>query len=122
MNQYTEEEKLLLLKEYVESGKGPTVFAREKGIPYQTLYGWKSAYGFPDNKDIAEMVKSKNIPNDVQLLQSELVRLRKEKDAEIKRLQKELNEEKLKNLANETMINLAERRFHIQVRKKSDAK
>jgi hypothetical protein len=53
------------------------------------------------------------------LFKSELARLRKEKDAEIKRLKKELNEEKLKNLANETMINLAERRFHIQVRKKS---
>ena len=106
----------------MESGKGPTVFAREKGVPYQTLYGWQSAYGFPDIKDITEMVKSKNIPDDVQSLQSELARLRKEKDAEIKRLQKELNEEKLKNLANETMINLAERRFHIQVRKKSGAK
>jgi len=40
----------------------------------------------------------------------------------MKSLQKELNEEKLKNLANTTMIDLAEQTFHIQIRKKSDAK
>lgn len=43
-------------------------------------------------------MKQKNIPEDVASLQAELVRLRKEKDREIKRLQKELNEEKLKTV------------------------
>ena len=50
MNQYTEEEKLLLLKEYVESGKGPTVFAREKGVPYQTLTVGNRPTAFPTLK------------------------------------------------------------------------
>lgn len=67
-------------------------------------------------------MKEKNIPDDIQSLQKELVRLRKEKDKEIKRLQNELNEEKLKNLANTAIINLAEKKFHILIRKKTGAK
>ena len=67
-------------------------------------------------------MKQKNIPEDVASLQAELVRLRKEKDREIKRLQKELNEEKLKTLANETMMDMAEKIYHIRIRKNSGAK
>ncbi len=67
-------------------------------------------------------MKQKNIPEDVASLQAELVHLRKEKDREIKRLQKELNEEKLKTLANETMMDMAEKIYHIRIRKNSGAK
>ena len=48
--------------------------------------------------------------------------MRKEKDKEIKRLQNELNEEKLMNFANTAIINLAEKKFHILIRKKTGAK
>lgn len=122
MNQYTEEEKILLLKEYVESGKSLRGFSRAKGVSFATLRRWASSFGFPNFQEITAMVKEIEIPNDVHSLQEELVRLRKEKALAIKRLQKELNEEKLKNLANTTMIDLAEQTFHIQIRKKSDAK
>ena len=67
-------------------------------------------------------MKQKNIPEDVASLQAELVRLRKEKDRKIKPLQKELNEEKLKTLANETMMDMDEKIFHIRIRKNSGAK
>ena len=67
-------------------------------------------------------MKQKNIPEDVANLQAELVRLRKEKDREIKRLQKELNEEKLKTLAKETMMNMAEKIYHISIIKTSGGK
>lgn len=122
MNQYTEEEKILLLKEYVESGKSANDLAKKRGIPLSTLLSWIKAYGFPTIQDIKDMMKKKNIPDDIQSLQKELVRLRKEKDKEIKRLQNELNEEKLKNLANTAIINLAEKKFHIQIKKKPGAK
>lgn len=67
-------------------------------------------------------MKQKNIPEDVASLQAELVRIRKEKDREIKPLQKDLNEEKLKTLAKETMMDVAEKIYHIRIRKSSGAK
>lgn len=65
------------------------------------------------------MVKEKNIPDEVRSLQEEIVRLRKEKDIEIKKLTKQLNEEKLKNMANEMIIDIAEKTFRIPIGKKS---
>jgi alanyl-tRNA synthetase len=82
-----------------------------------TLYSWKSSYGFPDLEALTAMARERNIPEDVRSLQEELVRLRKEKGIEIKKLRKELNEEKLKNLADEMIIDLAEKTFHIPIRK-----
>jgi transposase-like protein len=122
MIQYTEEEKILLLREYVESGKSMHAFSKEKGIPRGTMSCWYSHYGFPDSKTISEYMRKKNIPDDVRSLQEEIVRLRKEKELDAKRFQKALNEEKLKNLANETMIDMAEKIYHIRIRKNSDAK
>ena len=122
MNQYTEEEKILLLREYVESGKSMHEFSKEKGVPRGTISTWYSQYDFPDAKKLSDFMKQQNIPEDVASLQAELVRLRKEKDREIKRLQKELNEEKLKTLANETMMDMAEKIYHIRIRKNSGAK
>ena len=46
----------------------------------------------------------------------------KEKDAEIKRLRKALELEKLRSHAYSTMIDLAEQTFNIPVRKKSGTK
>ena len=83
---------------------------------------WNRHYDFPDSKKLSEFMKQKNIPEDVANLQAELVRLRKEKDREIKRLQKELNEEKLKTLAKETMMNMAEKIYHISIIKNSGGK
>ena len=100
----------------------PLFFIKEKGIPWSTLSTWNRHYDFPDSKKLSVFMKQKNIPENVASLQAELVRLRKEKDREIKRLQKELNEEKLKTLAKETMMDMAEKIYHIRITKNSGAK
>ena len=67
-------------------------------------------------------MKQEKIPTSVEELQAQLVRERKEQIEELKRLTKALREEKLRSLANSTMIDLAERKFNIAIRKKSAAK
>ena len=51
-----------------------------------------------------------------------LAKERKAHVEELKRLNKELRAERLRSLANSTMIDLAEKRFNIPIRKKSGAK
>ena len=79
-------------------------------------------YGNPDISSISELMKQEKIPTSVEELQTQLVRERKEHIEELKRLTKALREEKLRSLANSTMIDLAERKFNIAIRKKSAAK
>jgi hypothetical protein len=67
-------------------------------------------------------MKKENIPTTVEELQALLAKERKAHVEELKRLNKELREERLRSLANSTMIDLAEKRFNIPIRKKSGAK
>ncbi len=67
-------------------------------------------------------MKEVKIPTTVEALQAQLSKERKEYEAELKRLRKELDKEKLRSLANSTMIDLAEKMFNIPIRKKSDAR
>ena len=71
---------------------------------------------------IHELMKKENIPTTVEELQALLAKERKAHVEELKRLNKELREERLRSLANSTMIDLAEKRFNIPIRKKSGAK
>lgn len=79
-------------------------------------------YGHPDVSSILELMKKVKLPTTVESLQAQLSKERKEHKAELKRLKKELDKEKLRSLANSTMIDLAEKMFNISIRKKSDAK
>lgn len=122
MIKYNETEKILLLHQYIRSGLAPYDFARRLGIPYTTFRHFWREYGEPDTSAICELMKRDNIPTTVEELQRLLARERKSHEQELKRLRRELQEEKLRSLANSTMIDLAEQHFHISIRKKSDAK
>ena len=122
MKKYNETEKILLLRQYIESGEDTSSFAHNKGIPVTSFYRMCREYGNPDTSSIAELMKKEKIPTTVEELQEQLSKERKEHELELQRLRKELNEEKLLHLADKTMIDLAEKKFNIPIRKKSAAK
>lgn len=115
---YTEEEKLSLLKKYLESNKSKSSFACEHGLSPASLNNWLRQYDFPDVERTEELMKESNIPSEIDALREELIRLRKEK----KVLEKELYGAELKSKAFSMLIDLAEKRYHISIRKNSDAK
>ena len=97
-------------------------FALSCGVAYTTFLNFCREYGNPDLSSIQELMKKENIPTTVEELQALLAKERKAHVEELKRLNKELREERLRSLANSTMIDLAEKRFNIPIRKKSGAK
>ena len=122
MNKYNETEKILLLKEYIESGMSCNSFAASHSMPVSSFKLILKKYGNPDVSSISELMKEVKIPTTVEALQAQLSKERNEYEAELKRLRKELDKEKLRSLANSTMIDLAEKMFNIPIRKKSDAR
>lgn len=115
---YTDEEKLSLVKKYLESGMTKQSFSRSVGVSLSGFIGWLEKFGNPALPQIEELMKKSNIPSAVEELQDELIRLRKEK----KQLEKSLERESLRSLAFSTLIDLAESTYHIRIRKNSDAK
>ena len=119
---YSETEKVLLLRSYLQSGMDAKNFSHSRGVPYTTFRYICKQYGTPDLSTIERLMKETKIPNTVDELQSQLSKERKAYEAEIKRLKKALSESELRCLANSTMIDLAEKMFNIPIRKKRDAK
>ena len=92
------------------------------GIPLSTFHRIYTEYGSPDVSSVAYLMKKEDIPVQLEELQAQLLRERKAHEKEIKRLEKELAVEKLYGLANKTMIDLAEKKYNIRIRKNSAAK
>ena len=122
MPQYNESEKILLLHQYVTSGLTLQEFSSRHGIPLSTFHRIYTEYGSPDVSSVAYLMKKEDIPVQLEALQAQLLRERKAHEKEIKRLEKELAVEKLYGLANKTMIDLAEKKYNIRIRKNSAAK
>lgn len=125
MSQYNESEKILLLHQYVTSGLTLHEFSSRHGIPLSTFHRIYTEYGSPDVSSVAYLMKKEDIPvklEELEELQAQLLRERKAHEKEIKRLEKELAVEKLYGLANKTMIDLAEKKYNIRIRKNSAAK
>lgn len=117
MNKYNETEKVLLLKAYIESGMSYCSFAKSHNTLVSSFSFMLQKYGHPDVSSLLELMKKVNLPTTVESLQAQLSKERKEHEAELKRLKKELDKEKLRSLANSTMIDLAEKTFNISIRK-----
>jgi len=99
MSHYNESEKILLLHQYVTSGLTLHEFSSRHGIPLSTFHRIYTEYGSPDVSSVAYLMKKEDIP-----------------------VQQELAVEKLYGLANKTMIDLAEKKYNIRIRKNSAAK
>ena len=122
MSHYNESEKILLLHQYVTSGLTLQEFSSRHGISLSTFHRIYTEYGSPDVSSVAYLMKKEDIPVQLEELQAQLLRERKAHEKEIKRLEKELAVEKLYGLANKTMIDLAEKKYNIRIRKNSAAK
>lgn len=95
-----------------------TAFSRRHDLCVMNLIKWLRKYGNPDLPQIIEEMKKHDIPSEEESLREELIALRKE----LRQAEKLLKEEKLKNMANEMIMDLAESKYHIRIRKNSVAK
>ena len=117
---WTNEERLSLISEYFRSGKSIWAFSEEKGLGHSRLSDWLRIFAV-ENKPVlstqAAVTDMKKDPDKEELLQ-EIDRLKQElrlKSLDLKRTE-------MARDAYERMIVLAEERYGIPIRKKSDAK
>ena len=114
---FTDDDRILIVREYLESGVSAEEIIKKYHISSRSvLFSWMDK--FLNGKDLLPLQPE---PVDDDMAKTKDERL-KEKDAEIKRLRKALELEKLRSHAYSTMIDLAEQTFNIPVRKKSGTK
>ena len=116
----TDEKRLALLNEFLSSGKSKKRFEKEKGLSNCSISRWLRIFAV-ENKPVlssqAAVTDMKKDPDKEELLQ-EIDRLKQElrlKSLDLKRIE-------MARDAYERMIVLAEERYGIPIRKKSDAK
>jgi len=117
----TDEKRLSLVEEYLSSGKSKNAFEKEKGLSHTCISKWIRTFAIEDNP-VAIMPQSvmtdmNKAPDSEELLR-EISRLKQElrsKSIDLKRTE-------MARDAYERMIMLAEERYGIPIRKKSDAK
>jgi hypothetical protein len=117
----TDEKRLALLQEYLSCGMLKTPFEKEKGLWRGSISNWLRIFAV-ENKPVTpssqvDVTDMKKDPDKEELLQ-EIDRLKQElrlKSLDLKRTE-------MARDAYERMIVLAEERYGIPIRKKSDAK
>ena len=116
----TDEKRLALLNEYLSSCKSKWSFQKEKGLSHCTISNWLRIFAVEDKRVLSSQLAvtdMKKDPDKEELLQ-EIDRLNQElrlKSIDLKRTE-------MARDAYERMIVLAEERYGIPIRKKSDAK
>ena len=115
---FTDDDRLMIVREYLESGLPAEKIIKKYHISSRSvLFSWMDK--FLNERDSLPLQQEPEIKEDMAKTKDERM---KEKDAEIKRLRKALEMEKLRSHAYSTMIDLAEQTFNIPVRKKSGTK
>ena len=120
VGEMTDEKRLALVEEYLSSGKSRYAFEKEKGLSHKCISNWIRTFAVEDKPVLSSQVAvtdMKKDPDKEQLLQ-EIDRLKQElrlKSIDLKRTE-------MARDAYERMIVLAEERYGIPIRKKSDAK
>jgi len=117
VNHYTDEFKLRVIQDYVNSDLGYEETMKKYGILGNScISDWMRKFGFksPDSKTLKlqnQMAKEAN-------------KTQKERELEqkLKKLEEQLEHEKLRNLALNKMIDIAERDLKTPIRKKPGAK
>ena len=111
---YPEELKLSVLRDYYESGSSLNSTAKKWGLSSNSLIRlWKDRYPI-DSKSLS--LSRKKID---EIMKTRMPKTKEEElSARIKELEKALEYEKLKSLAYNTMIDIAEKEFNIPIRKK----
>jgi transposase-like protein len=120
VREMTDEKRLAFVEEYLSSGKSRNAFEKEKGLSQHCISNWIRTFAVEDKPVLSSQVAvtdMKKDPDKEQLLQ-EIDRLKQElrlKSIDLKRTE-------MARDAYERMIVLAEERYGIPIRKKSDAK
>ena len=115
---FTDDDRILIVREYLESGLPAEKIIKKYHISSRSvLFSWMDK--FLNERDSLSLQQEPQIEEDMAKTKDERM---KEKDAEIKRLRKALELEKLRSHAYSTMIDLAEHTCNIPVRKKSGTK
>jgi len=107
----TDAEKLSIIDEHL-SGFSIYSLCNKYSLHSSQIYGWLNSYGIQKRRK--DMNINKSISGESDTIQE----LRKE----LRSLRKELAEEKLRSLAYDKMIDVAESMFHIEIRKKAGTK
>ena len=124
----TDEKRMALLHEYLSSDQSRASFEQKKGLTHSTIYRWLRIFAIEDKHAVQ--------PRKVAVLPRQTVETEMKKDPdnedllqEIARLKEELRSKSLDlkraEMARdvyERMIVMAEERYGIPIRKKSDAK
>ena len=117
VNHYTDEFKLKVVQEYLNTDIGFMEVKQKYGIrSNKSLQDWMRKFG--------QKTPAQN-RNELQNAMKEQIGrtpLERELELKVKKLEKELEHERLRTLALNTMIDIAERDLKIKVRKNSGAK
>ncbi len=110
---YTDADKLEILNLFAHSGMSKRKFSEEYGLGHCTLSDWIANFAEIDQQFKTDNIMSKNPKKSYREVELE---------AENRRLKEALETEKLRSLAFNTMIDVAEEQFNIPIRKKAGAK
>lgn len=115
---FTDDDRILIVREYLESGLPAEKIIKKYHISSRSvLFSWMDK--LLNGKDSLPLQPEPIDGDDMAKTTDERL---KEKDAEIKRLRKALELEKLRSHAYSTMIDVAEQNFNIPIRKKAGTK
>ena len=123
-NRYTHEEKMAIVKDYLESNLSRNAIVKKYRIGQGTLIAWLRIFGVEKNKENTKSVMVRKISktkSDVKKTEAK-DNVNQELLKRIEELEKALEYEKLRSLAYSTMIDIAEEDFKIKIRKKDGAK
>jgi len=117
VNFFPDELKLRIVKEYLETNKSIRELSENYGFGSGgTIYNWirKFDISIPNDKEIHKQT--------IMLKESNKSKQEVELESKLKKLESELAYERLRTEALNTMIDIAEDKFEISIRKKSGTK
>ena len=119
-NLYTSTERMSYIREYLTNSESKYQFCKRTGFHIRSLDYWMLKYQIEDKVMPISKQSTDNESGDSILseLQKELSLLRSEN----RKLERALDDERLRHEACEELIDLAESTYHIKVRKNSAAK
>jgi transposase-like protein len=117
VNSYTDDFKLKVVQDYLKTDATVSEIQKKYGIKSGScISDWIRKFGL--NKPTQREIEFENAMKE----QIQKTAREQELELEIQQLKKELDKERLRTLALNTMINIAERDLKIKVRKNSGAK
>lgn len=108
---------MAMIQEYLTTNISMNQMTKKYHIGHSTIPKWMRIFGIPMPEEAlptASMLQQES-PKEKSVTVESL-------EAHLKELQSELDREKLKNLALNTMIDVAEEELHINIRKRAGAK